>query len=147
MFKDQKSTGSGLVFLAIGGGLVLYALATLETGTASQMGPGFFPVCIGICLVVTGGLVLLTGGEESRIAFRSWPWREMAIILTGIVGFAVLLRPAGFAPACFLLVLIAAKARRETGWPLAALIAASLTAFCGLVFIGGLGIPFRLFWF
>lgn len=145
MVKDEKSLGSGLIFIGLGGGLILYSLATLDTGTGLRMGPGYFPVAIGACLVTIGAAVLFSMRGLTRIAARAWPWREILMILGGILIFAFGLKYLGFWAASFLMVFITARARRETGTLQAAVIAVAITFFSTAVFVWGLGIPFRLY--
>lgn len=144
MLKDEKSLASGLIFIALGGGLIVYALFTLQTGTSLRMGPGYFPIMIGACLVVIGGAIIATMKGESRILFRNWPWRAIALILASVLIFAVGLDRMGFLPSCFLMVLVAAMARWETTLPTAIAVAVAITAFATAVFIWGLGLPMQL---
>lgn len=145
MLKDEKAIFSGLFFLLLGGGLTLYSLLTLRTGSALSMGPGFFPVSIGVCLVICGLATFVSAGSKTTVNFKRWPWRQILMILAAIVLFAVGLDYVGFLAACFMLVFLTALARRETSLLHAAITALAMTAFSTAVFVWALNIPFKLY--
>lgn len=145
MVKDEKSLGSGLIFVGLGAGLVLYSWLTLETGSALRMGPGYFPTAIGICLVIVGVCVLASMTAPSRVLFREWPWRQIVLVTAAIAIFAVGLDTIGFLASSLLMTFVTAIARKETPLWQAAVIAVAITLFCTAVFYWGLGIPFRLY--
>lgn len=143
--KDEKSAVTGFLFLVMGCGLVAYSLATLEMGTVLRMGPGFFPIVVGSGLALCGLAVLVTMGTASQISWSEWPWREIICIVAAILIFALTLPYLGFLAACFLMVFVAACARRQTSFLQAATIAVSMTAFCTVVFVWAIGVPLRLY--
>ena len=145
MLKDQKSLGSGLLFIILGGGMILYSLRTLATGTALRMGPGYFPMMIGVCLLGLGALVILSAKGESRIDLPHWPWRQIIMVAAAILIFAIGLDRIGFLASALAMAFVTALARRETPIWQAAVIAVAITAFCTAVFYWGLGIPFQLY--
>ena len=55
--KSQKDFVSGLMFTAIGAGFAWNSALSYDIGSASQMGPGYFPLVLGLVLVL---LVALT---------------------------------------------------------------------------------------
>lgn len=145
MLKDQRSLGAGLIFMLLGGGMIVNTLSTLEAGTALKMGPGYFPLLIGTCLAGLGALVVLSAKGESRIDLPSWPWRQIVMVVGAILIFAFGLDRIGFLASAFLMTFITAMARKETRIWQAAVIAAAITLFCTAVFFWGLGIPFQLY--
>lgn len=145
MTNDQKSLGAGLAFLSLGGGLLLYAYLTLEMGTARQMGPGYFPRFVSLCLLVLGAAIIFASGPASRIDLRHWPLRQIGMVAAAILIFAVGLDRVGFLASAFAMAFVTAKARKETSLWQATVIALAITVFCTVVFREGLGIPFRLY--
>lgn len=145
MLRDQKSLGAGLAFILLGIALLLYGYSTLNTGTARNMGPGYFPRLISIFLIVIGAAVILTAKTPSKIQLPNWPLRQIALVLIAILVFASSLKYIGFLGAAFAMSFISAKARKETGFLQAVLIAAGVTLFCTVIFRFGLGIPFQLY--
>ena len=114
-------------------------------GSASEMGPGYFPTMLSAVLVVLGGMsivrsFLVAGKPVGRMAYKAG-----ALVTAGTFAFAFLLPRAGLIGALLALCLIAAAASVKFcfDWrAVAALIV--LIAFCALVFVNGLGLPMPL---
>lgn len=64
--RDQKEFLAGAIFTVIGVVWALRAMA-LPLGTATAMGPGYFPLVVAIVLACTG---LLSVGRSLRVARR-----------------------------------------------------------------------------
>ncbi|MFB8831783.1 tripartite tricarboxylate transporter TctB family protein [Azotobacter sp. CWF10] len=108
------------------------------------MGPGYFPLLLGIALAVLGAVLLLrslrlgTGRETLR---GSLSWRPAAFVGAGVIAFALLAQEQGLLLATLTLTLLSGLARR--GARLAELLglSAALSAFGVAVFSFGLGLP------
>jgi hypothetical protein len=110
------------------------------------MGPGYFPVVLGGCLVVLGVLVAIegfVGGEKGEIG--PVPWRAMVLILGPIMFFGFTVRGLGLVVSLFVTVLAASFASRRTSVASAFLIAIGLTVACVVIFTEALGLPVPLF--
>jgi len=91
--KNQKDFASGLMFMGIG---LVFAVGTLfyDVGSASHMGPGYFPLLLGVLLTALGvaialqAVVLKTGAGEG---IGSWAWRPLVYILGANFVFGILL--------------------------------------------------------
>ena len=136
---------------ALTGGIGLGAVAlgrTYPMGTLTRMGPGFFPVLLGVVLFLTGAAVGATAlwatpdGARIRVAPS---WRGWACILAGVAAFGVVGEHAGLVPATFAIVFISALGDRRNGLRDALLLAAASVVFCVVVFAWLLRIPFNLF--
>jgi putative tricarboxylic transport membrane protein len=109
------------------------------------MGPGFFPVAVGVALAALG-LAIIAEVRHSSAPAPDLPLRPMALIVAGLVVFAVLVGRAGLVPATLALVLISAFADRAMT-PLRALVSAlGITAMGYLVFVLGFRLPLHPFW-
>lgn len=91
--KSQKDFFSGLMFMGIG---VVFAggAATYEIGAAARMGPGYFPLCLGIVLALLGAAITFKslvleslGGDK----IGPWAWRPLFFIIGANLLFGVLL--------------------------------------------------------
>lgn len=62
--KSEKDFASGVMFIATGGGFAWASATEYTIGSASQMGPGYFPMVLGLIFVDAGRIhfVLLIGG-------------------------------------------------------------------------------------
>ena len=64
--KSQKDFVSGLMFTAIGAGFAWNSALSYDIGSASQMGPGYFPLVLGLVLVLLGGFIMFFARPEQR---------------------------------------------------------------------------------
>ena len=91
--KSQKDFFCGLLFMGVGTVFACGA-TTYKVGVADNMGPGYFPLMLGILMAVLGipitlkALVLKTEGGDK---IGRWAWKPMAYILGANLAFGVLL--------------------------------------------------------
>ena len=107
----------------LGGGLMLllglgaaFQASHYDLGSLSRMGPGYFPLALGLILAVTGVLIMLAslGTAPAAPAARLRPeWRGWLCICAGVAAFAVLGRYGGLLPATFVSVFVAALGDRK----------------------------------
>ncbi|MDR3522163.1 MAG: tripartite tricarboxylate transporter TctB family protein [Acidocella sp.] len=139
----------------LGGGLMLviglgtcWQAAQYELGSLQQMGPGFFPMSLGVILAVTGLLILISGlrtaPEMPRMKWQP-QWRGWLCICTSLVAFVVIGNFFGLLPATFSTVLIAAFGDRKNSLAAAIILAACMTLVCLIVFWWLLQVQFPLF--
>jgi putative tricarboxylic transport membrane protein len=107
-------------------------------GTLRQMGPGYFPIALGVLLIFLGILIAGTaaGGptsEEDAISVQP-KWRGWACIIAGPALFILISRYAGMLPATFACVFVSALGDRATTLKSAAVLAAGVSVFGVLLF-------------
>jgi hypothetical protein len=142
MQANLRDVAAGAVFIAIGAFFALNAWFNLKIGHAFSMGPGYFPVLLGTILVALGLAIAVQAVGRPTEAFGRVPWRSVGLIVGSIVFFAVTVRGFGLAPSLALATFMAGMSSgRMTAVP-AALLSIVLTAFCVLVFITALGLPY-----
>ncbi len=137
--------GGGLVLL-LGLGAALQA-SHYELGSLRRMGPGYFPLALGVILAVTGGLIMLASLRTVAAAalVRQRPeWRGWFCICASMAAFAVIGVYGGLLLATFACVFIAALGDRENSVPTAAVLAAALRLVCFVVFWGLLKVSLPL---
>lgn len=144
MTANRKDLICGLVFVVIG---LLFAVGTrdLDLGTATRMGPGYFPLVLAGLLVVTGLIIAARSFGQPDVEFGGIPWRAMLLIIPATIFFGYAVRGVGLLPAIFIVALAASFASRKMTVPLAFALSAVLAVFCSLVFVTGLGLPIPLF--
>lgn len=143
--RNQKDFGAGCIYMLAGLGFSIGALS-YRVGDAARMGPGWFPLWIGVLLVLIG-LALAAGSlkpsatqeKVKRPEFGSIAW-----ILGAVVLFGVLLQPAGLVLSLVVLVVVSSMASHEFTWRAALLNAALLSAFSVGVFIKGINLQIGL---
>jgi hypothetical protein len=144
MRVDRQDAASGAIFVLLGGAFAIGSLG-LELGTPLRMGPGFFPLLLGVLLMVLGGVIALRSVGAGPSRFGPVPWRGLLLVLAAPVLFGIVLRGLGLVPSVALVVLISAYASRRMSHPLAAMLTAGLTLFCVVVFSYALGLPIPRF--
>ena len=118
--------------------------ASYDIGTATRMGPGFFPVALGMIAMVVAGL-LVAAGHNRPVALPRIAWRPLFAVLGGIAAFIIGLHRIGLIPAAFLVVLISALGERDSHVPSIIALAACISVGCWLIFSVGLGMPIPAF--
>jgi len=119
-FRSQKDFVSGLLFTAVGIAFAVGA-TNFEIGGAARMGPGYFPLLLGIVLAILGVVVTLQsfGRGAAKDKIDNIAWRPLVFILLANLVFGVLLvgLPSiglphfGLIVAIYALVIIAGYAR------------------------------------
>jgi hypothetical protein len=117
-------------------------------GTASRMGPGYFPFGLGILLVIIGVVVLIgslrDNADDGEPQLATWDLKSLALILASVVLFGILLKPMGLPIAVAASVLVASFASHEFRWTTALINIVALMALSILVFVLGIGLEFNL---
>ncbi len=91
--KSQKDFFAGLLFLIIG---VAFAIGakTYNVGTGARMGPGYFPMMLGVVLAILGAVEVFKAmviETETGDKVGKWAWRPVRYILGANLAFGVLL--------------------------------------------------------
>jgi hypothetical protein len=143
--SKPKDAIAGSLFLAIGGAAWLGS-HDFQLGTATRMGPGYFPRCLGLLLMLLGAISLLRAlGTGEAAPAEPHALTPLLLILSGVIGFTLLIDRAGLVAAIFVLIAFAC-ARQLTRRPLEVLLMfVVLAAFSVAVFIDGFGMPFHAF--
>ncbi|MGB8290307.1 tripartite tricarboxylate transporter TctB family protein [Rhizobium ruizarguesonis] len=141
---NPKDFWAGTLYVVFGVGAVLIA-RSYPFGSATRMGPGYFPIILGVILALLGLLSLLRAFRSDGEPVGSMAWKPLLAITGGTALFAFLLPRAGLPLALAVLILMSAAISEnfKFGWrPALALMA--LIAFCVIVFVKLLGVPLPL---
>lgn len=122
--KSQKDFFSGLMFMGVGGAFA-WGATTYNVGEGARMGPGYFPLMLGILLALIGAAITFTAlvvEAEGGGKIGKWAWKPLFFIILANVVFGILLAglpsiklPAmGMIVAIYALTFIASMA--EEGW-------------------------------
>ncbi len=147
MFRvgNQKQLLSGLIFLTLGA-FTLWQLPA-NIGTAATMGPGYFPMLLGICLVLFGGAsMLLAVRAHVEVRLEPLPLRTMALVLCGVWLFAALIDGAGLAVSLFCLLALSCAERLRRNLVELLLTYVVLLGLTWFVFIHVIQLPIKFFW-
>jgi hypothetical protein len=144
--KGLQDRSVGMVYICIGLGAAVIA-RHYGLGSLREIGPGLFPLCLGILLAGLGAwlLVVPSTGADTRHHPPATDLIRPALYVCGsVVLFAVLLPIAGMLIASFLLVTVSSLAHRRTSLRVAAINGVALTTFAWALFVLGLGLPLPL---
>jgi hypothetical protein len=143
--KSQKDFFSGLVFMVVGIAFA-WGATSYTIGEGARMGPGYFPLMLGVLLTVIGLFVTfqaLVVETEDGEKIGAPAWKPLVFIIGANVMFGVLLAglpsfgiPAmGLIVAIYALTFIAALAGKEFKAREVAILATVLAAGSYLAFI------------
>lgn len=121
--------GSSLCVIIAGAATVLAAMQ-YPFGTLAAMGPGYFPVALGVLLIFLGALLGLAPDDaaaEDAAAPRT-ELRGPVLVVVALVLFIIIGKYAGLAPAAFVLIFLSALGDRGTTLRSAAVLAAVVTS-------------------
>ncbi len=150
---SQKDFFSGLLFTTVGGAFA-WGARDYEIGSAARMGPGYFPLMLGLLLVLLGIAITIKSfsgpGAGSGDRIGAFAWRPLLLVLLANLLFGVLLvglpsigLPAmGMFVAIMALTLVASMARKGFRWKESLLLGAGLSLGSYLAFVRVLQLQF-----
>ncbi|WP_102960482.1 tripartite tricarboxylate transporter TctB family protein [Mangrovicella endophytica] len=137
--KDYRDIIGGGIIILLGLFIAAYALNTLAIGTPRRMGPGFFPIGIGVLLVCFGiGIAVPAFFREGTM--EQIEWRPLFAISASLLAFGLCVTPFGLVPAIAALVAVSALADSKLTIPAVLGLIASLSLICYVIFDLGLGL-------
>jgi hypothetical protein len=91
--KSQQDFFSGLMFAVIGIAFA-WGATTYNIGEGARMGPGYFPLVLGILLAALGAFIIfesLVVETEDGEKIGAWAWKPLFFIIAANLVFGVLL--------------------------------------------------------
>ncbi|MHA6730249.1 tripartite tricarboxylate transporter TctB family protein [Devosia sp. A369] len=144
MTTRLQNIGAGILFILAGLYFSLESWHSLDIGTASFMGPGYFPIWLGGILTALGLIRLVTGLRGPWVSLGDFPVRGIVLIGIAPIIFGMTLEGLGFIGSLFLATFIAALSSTKVGIGLATLTAAGVTLLCIVVFHFGIRLSIPL---
>lgn len=152
--KSQKDFFAGLMFTVVGIGFA-WGASTYNVGTGARMGPGYFPLMLGIAMALIGIAIMFTGlavETEDGEPVGQWAWKQIVFVLGANVAFGILLGglpsiglPAmGMVIAIYALVLISSLAGDEFHLPKVLILATVLAVGSYVAFIWALKLQIQV---
>lgn len=136
---------AGLLLIVIGG-IAFFMALSYPFGSSLRMGPGYFPRVLAGMLIAFGLYVGIRGLRTGEKVQGVWGWRALALITIAFWAFGWLMDRVGFVPSLVVLFFISCFAGHEFKIKEVIILTAVMIAFAWGVFIYGLGLPYRLFW-
>jgi hypothetical protein len=141
--KSPKNFGAGLMFSAFGLFFLVDA-RNYRLGSATKMGPAYFPTVLGGLMAVLGGIIFFQSFVVKGQKVSAMSFRPLFFIILALLLFGYLLEPVGLVIALAFLIVISAFAGYEFKLKEVLILSALLIVFSALVFVKGLGLPFPL---
>ena len=143
--KNQKDFFSGLMFMGVGVAFA-WSAGTYNVGTGARMGPGYFPLMLGILLAILGGAITfksLTEGVKDGDKIGKLAWKPLFFIIFANLVFGICigglpsigLPPMGLIVGIYLLTFIASHAGEEFNFKAVFILATILAIMSYLAFI------------
>lgn len=107
--RKPKDFWSGVLFMLIGLG-VCWMASGYDFGTSRRMGPGYFPLVLGVLLSLLGGIITVRAFFGERDPMGRLQIRHALPVLVGTVLFGLMVRPVGILPAIMAMVTVGAIA-------------------------------------
>ena len=152
--KSQKTFFSGIMFTCVGAAFALGA-SNYNVGSAARMGPGYFPLIVGVLLTLLGLVVIATafaGQDTGGDPVGKIAWKPLGFVIGANLLFGILLAglrsiglPAmGLILAIYALVIVACMAGANFSMKLSLVLATVLAIGSYLTFIVGLKLQFQV---
>ena len=143
--KSQKDFFSGLMFIVVGAAFALGA-SSYSIGTGARMGPGYFPLVLGVLLAIIGIAVTFTSlvvETEDGDKIGAIAWKPLFFIISANLVFGACigglpmigLKPLGLIVGIYLLTYIASHAGDEHKFKEVAVLATVLALLSYVAFI------------
>ncbi|MDQ2778589.1 MAG: tripartite tricarboxylate transporter TctB family protein [Pseudomonadota bacterium] len=146
---DQNDLIGGLMLIAIGAFVALYAGTHYQIGQPARMGPGFFPVSLGCILVGLGVIVSLLAFRIKIHALTPPPFRPrpLVAVLGAVLVFSFIVDRLGLVPATIAMTFVATCAETPYNLKRTAILSVSLSLIAWLIFTVGLQMTLPAFTF
>lgn len=152
--KNQKDFFAGLLYLVIGIAFA-WGATTYNIGEGARMGPGYFPLMLGIVLAIIGAIVMFQAmvvETPDGNPIGKWAWKPLMFIIAANMLFGILLGgwpllgiPAmGLIIAIYVLTFVAALAGTEFKFIEVLILATLLAALSWFAFVWGLNLQFQV---
>ena len=135
--RSPKDFWAGVLFVSLGIAAIIIS-DNYKLGTAARMGPGYFPLILGILLIVLGAIIALRGVRINGEAIPAWKWRPLLVVLGSVVMFGMIVPTLGVLISTVLLIVAASAASHEFRPKEALIIGVGLAVLSVGVFIIGL---------
>lgn len=144
----QRDFAAGLMFTALGA-LVAWGSTDYKLGTTMRMGPGYFPLVLGIAMAMLGLALAvrhlaLDHSLTKLNLIEKFSLRSLLLIGGSMLIFGFAVQKAGLIIATIGLVVVSGIAHREFSWKELSVLSIGLATFASIAFVYGLGLPLQV---
>lgn len=130
-----------LALLGLGAAFTAFSY---DVGSFTDMGPGFFPLALGIILFLLGAIILWQErrpAEPGAKQAHPFAWRPFAAVSAGILAWVLLAESAGFLVSAICQVMLTSLALPNPRWRSIVIMAGVLAGVGYFLFVTQLGVP------
>ena len=121
LIKSQRDFFSGLMFTVVGAAFA-YGATGYSVGSGGRMGPGYFPLLLGVILAILGVIVMfkavISQAHPDGDPIGKWAWKPLFFIIVANLLFGIMigglpsigLPPMGLIAGIFALTIVASLA-------------------------------------
>lgn len=142
--RHAKDFWSGVLFVLLGIFFIYFAQEH-EIGSASRMGPAYFPTLLGAALGILGAVIALRGllkvpedPDEGRL--EKFHFFILFLILGSVVLFSLLLTTFGLMISLAAMIVVATLASKHLYWKETLIMIVVLDALAYAIFVVGIGL-------
>jgi hypothetical protein len=141
---DYRDTVGGALLIAGGVAIAVYSASSYKLGSLQRLGPGMFPMGLGVILAFFGLVLLIQSFlKEGKIPdIRVW---SPLFVLGGCAAFALVIPAFGLVPAVLACTIVTSFADLKVRYLSIAMLGIALSAIAFLLFRVALSIPVALF--
>lgn len=145
MVRNSRHLFAGVLFVLFGF-LVIWLASLYKLGTATNMGPGYFPMALGIVLACLGAVAVIQAlRANTDDAVGDFELLPLFFLTASVVAFGLLVDRIGLVGSTFALVLLSSY-NRILKKPIEVLsIASVLSILCVGLFVYGVDLGFSAF--
>ena len=137
--RDYRDIIAGGIMLAFGLFCAIYAQEHYKLGSATRMGPGWFPMYLGYLLAILGAVIMIPAffrkGEAIEMQYKA-----TFLLTLGVFLFALTIKTIGLVPAVLLQMAVTVAADDKLGVKGTAILAASTTLARNQIFEVAMGL-------
>ena len=140
MKPDTRDFIAGLLMMAGGIFVALYASSNYQVGDAARMGPGYFPTMLGWILAFLGFVVAAFSFRTVVHILQPPPFtlRPFVAVIAAAALFAVLINRIGLIPTTVVVVVVTSSGSDSFRFPRALVLAVCLSVIAWTIFVFGL---------
>lgn len=142
--RSNKSLAAGLLFAAAGAFFAINAYLKLDMGQVSAIGPGFFPMMLGVILILLGCAIALQVVKSNGTPFGTVSLRAVLCIGLAPLLFALMIQGLGLIASVALTTVVACFSSRLMTLRISAVVVVTVTLVSVLIFHYLIALPVPL---
>lgn len=139
---NRWETLTALVIVLFGAAMAYWG-STYPVGTVARMGPGYFPLLLGLLSMALGILTIFEVRSSDATA-PEIPWRAFLFVFSGIVAWALTVERFGLLPSSVALIVICSFGRPPLRIWTTVLTAGIVSVGAVVIFIEGFDLPLQV---